>query len=699
MSTEERNHPLKRIALVGNPNVGKTSLFNKLCGLNQKTGNYPGVTIDKKRGQLLHNETTVEVIDLPGITSLYPNSKDEELVVNYLLEKKADDFPQLVVVVTSALNLKRNLYLCDQLLDLDIPVVLAINMIDLAEKRGIIINEKLLSEELGIPVVKISARSERGLNELKHLLLQNHHQLMREPHYIEPENRDLLHQFSKVVHLKNEYESFLVLTHEPSFVSSQTLLLRKDFIAANSPEIRKWKINESILRYKFLSGIISKSVVTDRVQASDPTTKADRVLLHPIWGYAIFLFILFAIFQSVFWLAAYPMDWIDSGISWLSSLTSESLPEGYFTRLLTEGIIPGIGGVVIFVPQIAILFFLFSLLDEIGYMPRIVYLMDKLMQRFGMSGKSIVPLISGMACAVPAIMAARTIENKKERLITILVTPLLTCSARIPVYTVLVALVIPDITVGIFNLRGLVLMGMYILGIFTALIAAWVFKKILKNDFKSYLLLEMPEYLMPAMRNVLINVWENVRSFLWNAGKIIVATSIILFVLATNGLHDFKTADEYVEKNHPALDPDLRDQYVAARQLETSYLGIIGKTIEPTISPLGYDWKIGIAIIASLSAREVFVGTVSTIYSIGSEEELKVADRLRNEKNLLTGKPIYGLATCVSLLLFYAFALQCFSTVATTYKETLSVKWTLIQFAYMTLLAYFAAFIGYQLLA
>ncbi|MBK7129853.1 MAG: ferrous iron transport protein B [Crocinitomicaceae bacterium] len=690
----------RRVALVGNANIGKTSLFNKLCGLNQKTGNYPGVTIDKKRGKLNAGGDEFEVIDLPGISSLYPNSKDEELVVDYLLNNKSADFPEKIILVVSAVNLKRTLYVFDQVFDLGIPMILAINMHDLAEKRGIKIDADKLSAELKVPVVKISARTEEGIDTLKNLIAQNQNPHYPNDHFIETEYRDLLHQFAKIVHVKNEYRAFLLIAQDDEgHGDEKTNALKKKFIAENDLPARKWKVNESILRYKFINQVIKNCVEANKEKAVDFTTRADKLLLHPVWGYVLFALILFTIFQSVFWLASYPMDWIDSGFATLSGAIENALPDGYLARLVTEGIVPGIGGVVIFVPQIAILFFMFSVLEESGYMPRIVYLMDRLMQKFGMSGKSIVPLISGFACAVPALMSARTIENKKERLITILVTPLLTCSARIPVYVVIIAVVVPDEMIGIFNARGIAMMALYLAGTLMAMLAAWVFNKILKNEFKSYLILEMPEYLMPGLKDVLITVWNSVKAFLWNAGKIIVATSIILFVLATNGLNDFNTAEDFVTENYTNLSDDEKETLTAARQLETSFLGMIGKAIEPGIAPLGYDWKIGIAIISSLSAREVFVGTISTIYSIGSDEELKVTERLKLEKNQASGLPIFTLATCISLLAFYAFSLQCFSTIAVTYKETRSLKWTLIQFFYMTALAYLVAFIAYQTLA
>ena len=696
MSTTE---DLIKIALVGNPNIGKTTLFNKLCGLNQRTGNYPGVTVDKKKGTFNHEGTKVEVVDLPGINSLYPNSKDEELVLKYLLKSEAKDFPNKIVLVVSALNLKRNLYLFDQVADLNLPVVLVVNMVDLAEKRGIFLDYQKLSDRLNVPVVPISAKKEIGLTNLKDLLLKKVAPIKRAVHYLQEDDKELLEDFAKVIHSPTQYHGFLRLTQVLE-ENPQAATAREAFIEEKGLKVRKLRTNASILRYKFINSFLSECLTIDKSKAVDLTTRLDRVLLHPILGFLVFFLILFGMFQAIFWLASYPMDWIDGSFASLAEWTTGVLPEGYFSRLITEGIIPGIGGVVIFVPQIAILFLLFSLLEESGYMSRIVYLSDRLMQKFGMSGKSIVPMISGLACAIPAIMAARTIENKRERLITILVTPLLTCSARIPVYVVVIALVIPDeATLGVFNAQGVALMGMYLLGIVMTFIVAFALKGIMKPNYKSYLLLEMPEYLMPDMKNVGIRVWNNVKSFLWNAGKIIIATAIILFVLATNGGEKFNTAEEYVQTEYANLSPEEQDVQLAAYKIENSYLGIMGKSIEPAIQPLGYDWKIGVAIITSLAAREVFVGTISIIYSIDSEEEMTIRDRLKNEKNPNTGLPAFGLATSVSLLLFYAFSLQCMSTVAVTYKETKSLKWTLIQFGYMTVLAYVAALVAYILLS
>lgn len=691
-----QKNPLK-IALVGNANIGKTTLFNKLCGLNQHTGNYPGVTIDKKKGIVKNIESDIELIDLPGINSLYPSSTDEELVSKYLQDINSSDYPDKVIVVASALNLKKNLYLFDQIRDLNIPLVLVINMIDLAKKRGYILDLKELEQELGVPVVGVSAKKEEGLEDLKKVLTEKQQVVERPIHYLQGDDLEVVERFAVEFSLDNPYLGFLKLTQN---LDKEIADKKQAFIEENEIKVRSLKTNASILRYKYIKSFLDRVLTIDESKATDFTSKADRILLHPIGGYAIFALILLIIFQAIFWLASYPMDWIDTSFSELSEFASTSLPAGYFSRLICEGLIPGLGGVFIFIPQITILFLLFSLLEESGYMTRIVYLTDRLMQKFGMSGKSIVPMISGLACAVPAIMAARTIENKRERLITILVTPLLTCSARLPVYILIIALVIPEKeTIGIFNKQGLALMGLYLLGVVMTFVVALILKFTLKPTYKSYLLIEMPEYLRPDAKNVLIRVWTNVKSFIWNAGRIIVATAIILFVLATNGGEQFNNAESFVKTNSREMSSEEFETEVEAFKIENSYLGMVGKGIEPLIAPMGYDWKIGIALISSLAAREVFVGTISIIYAINSDEPLKIRDRLKREVDPKTGEPMFGMAVCVSLLLFYAFSLQCMSTVAITYKETKSVKWTAVQFLYMGILAYFSAFVAYQLLS
>jgi ferrous iron transport protein B len=680
-----------KIALVGNPNIGKTTLFNKLCGLSQKTGNYPGVTIDKKKGKFKFNTSEFEVIDLPGINSLYAKSKDEELVINYLADKNKVDFPDKIIVTVSALNLKRNLYLFHQIKDLEIPLILAINMTDIAEKRGIFIDETKLQAIVGCTVIKISAKTGLGIDKLKTTLVSEYTDKKIAEHYTTELSADTLSKLKDTHKRQSNYHTFLSITHND--INVDTVLKE------NNTTARKLKVNESILRYKFIKSYLDTVMTVDKSKANDFTTNADKILLHPVWGYVIFGLILFTIFQSLFALAAFPMDWIDQLTTNFAELSKSWMPEGYLNDLISDGIVPGIGGILIFIPQIAILFLFFSILEESGYMSRIVFLMDKLMQKLGMSGKSVVPLMSSLACAIPGIMAARSIENKKERLITLLIAPLITCSARLPVYVVLISLVVPDEYYGPFNLQGLAMFGMYFIGIFASLIVALVFKLILKGNYSGTLLLEMPQYLWPSTKNTLITVWKNVSSFVINAGKIILATSVILFVLATKGGDDFDNAEQFITEQHTNLQADEVNQKIASYQLENSYLGMIGKSIEPAIKPLGYDWKIGIALISSLAAREVFVGTMSTIYSINSEESLTIKNRLAQERNSETGELTFTIATSISLLLFYAFSLQCFSTIAVTYKETKSVKWTVIQFVYMSIFAYLAALIAYQLLA
>ncbi len=675
-----------RVALIGNPNVGKTTLFNRLCGVNQKTGNYPGVTVDKKIGKFKHLDFQIEVTDLPGFDSIYPKSLDEELVVDYLKNNSGKNKVDKVVFVADGTNIKKNLYLLSQIKDLGYDIVLAINMIDVAKRKGIIIDTEYLSKEFGIHVVKISARKGEGVDELKSaLLLKSPNARADDLKYLKPENRKVLEQFVSSTNSTNSFKSFLRITQEN---------------ALPEVNIKKWKSEEAILRYQYVRKVLDNAITIDKSLATDTTSKLDKILMHKVWGYLIFLVVLLVIFQSVFSLSAYPMGWIETGFSWIHDTLASKLPPGSFTNFITEGLIPGLEGVVIFIPQIAILFFFFALLDESGYMNRIIFLMDRLMQKVGMSGKSVVPLISSFACAVPAIMATRTIENKRERLITILVAPLLTCSARLPVYTILIGLLVPnDKLIGFVSLQAIVLLGMYLLGVITSALAALVFKYIIKNKYRSFFITEIPRYLLPNFKNMLFTIWENTKAFVWNAGKIIVAASIILYVLGTNGGTKYNQADELFSAEYPSLSISEIDTKKSAYKLENSYLGMMGKSIEPAIIPLGYDWKVGIALISSIAAREVFVGTMSIIYSIDSEEDLTIMQKLDKEINANTGKRTFNFATCISLLLFYAFALQCMSTIAVTYKETKSLKWTSIQFLYMTVLAYVVSLIAYQLLS
>jgi ferrous iron transport protein B len=669
-----------KVALIGNANVGKTTLFNRLCGVHQKTGNYPGVTVDKKKGTFVHKKALIEITDLPGFNSLSPTSLDEELVHDFLLDASLNKKVDKVVYVVNATNLKKNLYLFTQVRDLGFDITLAINMQDVSTKKGIEIDVEQLQNDLGVSVVGISAKKGNGIDSLKDAILL----------------KSVLNPIISSVFIKDEF-----LPDLKSYCNEHNIEnLYVGFIKYAKGD-KKLETKESILRYQYITAILNKSVVINKTKATDTTTLLDRVLLHKVWGYVIFFAVLLVIFQSVFSLATYPMDWIDTGTGWLNDIAKDYLPKGSLTDLVTDGLITGIGGVVIFIPQIAILFFFFSLMEESGYMSRVVFLMDRFMQKIGMSGKSVVPLMSSFACAVPSIMSTRTIENKRDRLITILVAPLITCSARLPVYTIIIALIIPNEYYGPFGLQGLTLLGMYFLGIIMTVIAALAFKYIIKTKYKSFFLIEMPDYLLPDIKNTLITVWDNCKSFVWNAGKVIVAVTIIIHVLQTNGGDKFDTIENDLKNTTTLSNTEITKQ-VNEYRTENSYLAGIGKTIEPVIRPLGYDWKMGIGILASIAAREVFVGTMLVVYGgddIEIDDEQKTIARFRAQKNLITGKPAFSFAVGISLLLFYAFSLQCMSTIAVTYKETKSLKWTSIQFVYMTVLAYILAMIAYQILS
>ena len=682
-----------KIALIGNPNIGKTTLFNTLCGLNQKTGNYAGVTVERKTGRYTFLESQVIVEDLPGINSIYPKSEDEELVYKFLTNEVQEELPDKIILVVSALNLKRNLYLFHQIKDFNIPIILAVNMVDVSANRGVKIDYKKLGKSIGCEVIPISAKTGAGIDDLKSIVLFDTEvsDSKMSDYQVDIPASDLL-SYCHTNNFSTPYLGFLDLVFNKR--NKEIGELSTDKVNAH-----KLRVNESILRYKAINAYYDDVIRQDTEDATDFTSRIDRVLIHRVWGYVIFISLMFLVFQSIFSLASYPMEWIDSGIVGTSKFVGDLMPAGYLNDLVSNGLIPGIGGVVIFIPQIAILFLLFSLLEESGYMTRVVFLLDKVMQKFGMSGKSVLPLVSGLACAVPSIMGTRTIENKKERLITILVIPLLTCSARIPIYVILVSLIVPDIYYGPIKMQGIAMLGMYLIGVFGALIAGFVFKFILKSKHKSELIMEMPQYLWPSLKNVAITVWTKSLAFVIGAGKIIVATSIILFVLATNGGDKFESAEEIVVGYNMQLDEAALKNEVSSYRLEHSYLGYIGKAIEPAIKPLGYDWKVGVAIVSSLAAREVFVGTMAIIYNIDSEDEMTIKESMQKEINKNTGLPTFNFATAMSLLLFYAFALQCFSTIAVTYKETKSVKWTAVQFLYMTIFAYLIAMLTYQLLS
>jgi ferrous iron transport protein B len=700
--------PRTKIALVGNPNSGKSSLFNHLTGLNQKIGNFPGVTVEKKSGLCtLPDGNTVEIIDFPGIYSIYPRSLDERIVSEVLLDHHSSSTPDKIVVIADATNLKRGLLLASQIIDMGLPTILALNMMDLAVKAGISYDFIALSKKLGIPVIAINARNGVGLDDLKKQIAKPLTPSESRIFNVWDEAQQPVKVLREKLGIDNDYEAYLFLEQPQSlnFLGKEKQKIVHDIRETYKFFPGKFQGAETIHRYSFIQDLLNTVVL----KSSDHSWKKysvqlDTVLTHKLWGYAIFLGVLFLIFQAIFAWATIPMDYIDSTFASISSYLNTILPEGKLTSLLADGIIPGIGGIVIFVPQIAILFAFISILEESGYMARVVFLMDKVMRKFGLNGKSVVPLMSGVACAIPAIMATRTIDNWKERTITIMVTPLMSCSARLPIFTILIALIVPDQTaLGFFNLQGLALMGLYLLGFVAAIGSAWVMKLIIRVKERSYLIMELPPYRVPKWSNVGFTIVEKTKAFVLEAGKIILAISIILWVLASYGPGDVleqARATVIQESQNLRLTEQGLEDRVAAYKLEHSYAGIIGKAIEPIIKPLGYDWKIGIALITSFAAREVFVGTIATIYSIGSvseEDSSTIKARLKAEVNPETGGPRYTPAVGLSLLVFYTFAMQCMSTLAVVYRETKGWKWPLIQLTYMTVLAYVSAFAVYHL--
>ncbi|CEN37203.1 ferrous iron transport protein B [Capnocytophaga cynodegmi] len=699
-----------KVALIGNPNTGKTSIFNALTGLNQKVGNYPGITVEKKIGHCkLTDNVKAEVIDLPGTYSLNANSMDERVAVDILLNKNETLHPDVVAVIADIENLKQNLLIFTQIKDLNIPTILVVNMADQMKRKGISIDVPALERELKTRVILTSTRTRNGLDELKSVLAN----CADLPTYsfldINRLDAPYFHNLTTLFPKENAYKLWLIISHNTDFIESHKEIdlagLRN---TKSESQIKQMKQRETILRYQQINEILKKTYSIDLSQAKTLRAKLDKVLIHKVFGYIIFALVLLLVFQAVYDWSSYPMDWIEENLEKFTKWTSKKLPEGALTELLTEGILPGITGILIFIPQIAILFFFISLLEESGYMSRVVFLMDNIMKRFGLNGKSVVPLISGAACAIPAVMIARNIESWKERLITILVTPFMTCSARLPVYLIIIALVIPDGEFLFISYKALTLFALYVLGFVAALLSAFVLDKLLKiKKGKSFFIAEMPNYKVPLWRNVAITVYDKTKSFVLGAGKIILAISIILWFLASHGM-----GEKYnnIENEATTLaqqqqwDETQTAHFIESSQLEYSYLGYIGKAIEPIFKPLGYDWKISIGVLSSFAAREVFISTLASIYSLGGdldteeeEGERTILEKLRSETRT-DGTPVYTFATGISLLLFYAFAMQCLSTMAVVRRETNSWKWTALQWCFMTGVAYLSAMLAYQFL-
>jgi ferrous iron transport protein B len=688
-----------RVALVGNPNTGKSTLFNVLTGLNQKIGNFPGVTVDKKTGYCqLPDGRSAEIIDLPGTYSLYPKSQDES----------NPSKPDLVIVILDASNLKRNLLLYTQVADLKIPVIIALNMIDLANKAGIEIDVDLFAKRLSVPVVPISARKGEGIDSLK-LFIAYANKIAFQDVSIDVETiaPQLIADISKELQIDNSYFA-LQLAHQHEhlkFLTPEQSDRIEELEKEHNFHSQKAQGAETIARYNFINDLLYDTVkVPDTAHEESNSNKIDKILTHKVFGFVIFFAILLFMFQSIFAWSAYPMELIEDLFVWVQGSLNSTLPAGPLTSLLVDGVVAGLSGVMVFIPQIAILFAFISILEDTGYMARVTFMMDKLMRKVGLNGKSVVPLIGGFACAVPSIMSTRTIESWKDRMITIMVTPLVTCSARLPVYTLLIALVVPNENVWwIFNWQGLALTAMYIFSLVSAIVVAWVFKLILKSRERGYFIMELPVYRMPRWNNVIYSMYDRAKTFVLEAGKVIIAVSIILWVMASYGPADrFKRIEQKYQQPQytKTLTPEEVNLAVSSEKLENSYAGVLGHVIEPAIRPLGFDWKIGIALITSFAAREVFVGTMATIYSAngGDDEIQSVQEKMHAAKNPQTGQPVFTVATAFSLMMFYAFAMQCASTVAVVYRETKDWRWPAIQFAYMAVLAYAASFITYQLL-
>ncbi|HEY1024991.1 MAG TPA: ferrous iron transport protein B [Sphingobacteriaceae bacterium] len=698
-----------KVALVGNPNTGKSTLFNVLTGLNQKTGNFPGVTVDKKTGFCkLPDSRSAKIIDLPGTYSLYPKSQDESIVFQVLADKTNPVHPDLVIFIADASNLKRNLLLYTQVADLKIPVIIALNMMDLADKGGIEISINELSSKLGVPVVPVSARRQQGIDALKQAVaFAGRIPLQQDTIEVEALAPGLISHIGRELQIDQPYTA-LQFAHQHEtlkFLSQEQSDRIEELEQQYSFHSSKAQASETIARYNYINDVLFDTVKVKPKNGSETlSNRIDKVLTHKVGGFLIFFAILFVIFQAIFAWSEYPMGMIENLFVWLSDMFRSTLPAGVLTDLLVDGVLAGLSGVLVFIPQIAILFAFISILEDTGYMARVTFMMDKIMRKVGLNGKSVVPIIGGLACAVPSIMSTRNIENWKDRMITIMVTPLVSCSARLPIYTLLISLVVPDEKVwGFINMQGLALMAMYVLSIVSAIVVAWIMKGIIRSRERGYFIMELPVYRMPRWNTVLLNMYEKVKTFVLEAGKIIVAISIVLWVMASYGpgnrfeqIEAQYRSPQYTQK----YSPEELDRMVSSARLENSYAGVLGKTIEPVIKPLGYDWKIGISLITSFAAREVFVGTMATIYSVeGDDSHMDtVREKMRSARDPKTGLPVFTTAVAFSLMIFYAFAMQCMSTVAVVYRETKSWKWPTIQVAYMTAMAYFAALLVYQLL-
>ncbi len=702
--------------MVGNPNSGKTTLFNILTGLNQQVANFPGVTVDKKTGycklksQTTGESYTAEIIDLPGTYSLYPKSLDERIPFQALCDPHNESYPDITVIIADGSNLKRSLFLCSQVVDLRRPTILALNMMDLVAQKGIIIDIERLSQSLGVIIIPINARKNEGIEELKQSFGEKIPPIFNDFIDIHSFAPAVIDEIKKTVEVNSNYAAFQIAINLDILNYFNERKVARDHITsvvkAHYFDARKLQAQESMERYTQISDIISKCVDQRYVSGSkNPVTnRIDRIVTHKFFGYIFFLLVLFLMFQAIFAWSSYPMELVEEGFAWLSRLVATLLPPGILNDLIVNGILAGLSGIVVFVPQIALLFTFIAIMEDTGYMARVSFIMDKPMRKFGLDGKSVIPLMGGVACAVPAIMATRTIQSWKERIITIMVTPLMSCSARIPVYTLLISMVVPNtLVLKFFNMQGIVLMALYLIGFIAAIGSAFAMKYLIKAREKGFFIMEMPVYRMPRWSNIGLTIIEKIKLFLFETGKIIIAISIILWGLSSYGPGDRFEKIEARYNSPEYIAGHSREEAnnkIQSEKLGASYAGILGKTLEPAIAPLGFDWKIGIALVTSFAAREVFVGTMATIYSVGEDDvnQKTIREKMHDDINTETGLPVYTVAVGFSLMIFYAFAMQCMSTVAVVYRETRSWKWPLIQVVYFSALAYLSSMLVYQLL-
>jgi len=703
---------LYKVAIIGNPNSGKSTIFNHLTGLRQKVANFPGVTVEKKSANLkLSNGQEIQIIDFPGTYSMYPSSKDEKVVVQTFCDIHDENYPDLIIYIADITQMQRHFLLFTQIIDLGLPVILVLNMIDVAEKEGINIDLEPIRNNFNVDIIEASGRDLRNINEIKNKIdsycLHHRHRMQSKAFYNLSISEAKLVDRMREIDFQHPYQSIVIAHHYHwlPFLSNEKKERIQQIIQETGFEDLRLQVSETMSRYDKFLPIVKKSILKNKSDKLTRSDKVDNFVTHPFWGILLFIFIMFFMFQAVFSWASFPMDFIEGTSNDIINWLKVSLPHSWLTSLLVEGLLPGLSGIIVFIPQIAILFFFLAILEELGYMARAVFLFDGIMQKFGLNGRSIIALVSAGACAIPAILSTRTITNQKERLLTILVTPLISCSARIPVYAMLVAFVVEPKRVfgGLFQAQGLVFAALFILGIFAAIIMAIIFKRIIKSDESSSMILELPTYRYPSIKNVLLTVYEKVISFIRGAGKIIIYISIILWVLSAYGPSEAMD-NAIIEANNIAKTSQFNEidteNLIASKKLEASYAGHLGKFIEPAIQPLGFNWKIGIALITSFAAREVFVGTMATIYSLGSaaDDTNTLKDKMKHDHDTLDGKPFFTFASAISLLIFYVFALQCMSTLAVVKKETNGWKWPLVQFVFMSSLAYISSFIVYNLL-